>query len=244
MILPKYMLSNEDFKEVRDQVNIHKIDKIIDFGEKGFRGVKIETICLFIEKNGKKNLTKIKSITKELELMQNQSYITDNNFPNWLIYRNTYFDNLVSKLRLGQFEVFRDRQITNNILKTKGDIRVIRSRNISRDGTSIIDIINYDAYINYDDAIKLSVSKFLDNDQVYLSPNMTYYPRVIKKPKNTLVNGSVAILITKSKRNLTSKEINFLSSREFQEFYGIARNYSTRSLNIDNNSVYYFGLLN
>ena len=34
----------------------------------------------------------------------------------------------------------------------------------------------------------------------------------------------------------------YFSSDEFRQFYKIARNYQTRSLNIDNNSVYWFGI--
>lgn len=71
---------------------------------------------------------------------------------------------------------------------------------------------------------------------------MTYYPRVIKKPKGTLVNGSVAILEPKIGIEVTDKHLSFLCSNQFEKFYAIARNYSTRSLNIDANSVYFFGL--
>jgi len=72
---------------------------------------------------------------------------------------------------------------------------------------------------------------------------MTYYPRVIKKPKGAVVNGSVAILENISNKEITNKQLKFFSSSTFEEFYRIARNYSTRSLNIDSNSVTFFGLL-
>ena len=48
MILPKYFLHNEDFKICREKSNNYAIKTIIDFGEKGFKGVLIETICLII----------------------------------------------------------------------------------------------------------------------------------------------------------------------------------------------------
>ena len=41
------------------------------------------------------------------------------------------------KLEFDQFYVFRDRQISNALLKEHGDIRVIKSRNISDDFTKI-----------------------------------------------------------------------------------------------------------
>ncbi|UTH15636.1 Eco57I restriction-modification methylase domain-containing protein [Macrococcus epidermidis] len=243
MILPKYMLSNEDFRDVRNELNKYKIERIIDFGEHGFKGVKIETLCIFINKLLNKDFTAISNITRSIDIVQEQGYITDEIYPNWLIYRNDFFDDISSKLLLGQFTVFRDRQITNKILKQNGDIRVLKSRNISRDGKEIINIENYDVYISFEDARNLSVFKYLNNSTVYLTPNMTYYPRVIRKPKDTLVNGSVAILINNLNRELTNSELDFLSSLDFQKFYSIARNYSTRSLNIDKNSVFYFGIL-
>ncbi|MBC6925548.1 DNA methyltransferase, partial [Lactobacillus salivarius] len=88
----------------------------------------------------------------------------------------------------------------------------------------------------------LTIESFLEDDQVYLTPNMTYYPRVIKKPKGYVVNGSIAILIPKEKIKVSEKQRKFLCSSDFEKFYAIARNYGTRSLNIDKNSVFFFGL--
>ena len=72
---------------------------------------------------------------------------------------------------------------------------------------------------------------------------MTYKPRVMKKPKNVLVNGSVAILIPKEGITVSEKQMKYFSSEEYREFYKIARNYQTRSLNVDACSVYFYGLL-
>lgn len=100
----------------------------------------------------------------------------------------------------------------------------------------------YDSYIDENIAKKLSVYKFYNNERVYLTPNMTYNPRVIKNQKGFLVNGSVAVLIPKETINLSKEELSYFSSNEYREFYKIARNHQTRSLNIDNNSVYWFGI--
>jgi DNA (cytosine-5)-methyltransferase 1 len=73
---------------------------------------------------------------------------------------------------------------------------------------------------------------------------MTYKPRVIPKPKNVLVNGSAAILIPKDgQAPLTEQERAYFSSPEYREFYRTARNHQTRSLNVDSNSVFFFGRL-
>ena len=140
------------------------------------------------------------------------------------------------------FKVFRDRQLTNTVLKDSGDVRVLKSRNIVRDGSGIISIEGYDKYVDFEELSRFSISNYYERDDVYLSPNMTYYPRVIKKPKETIVNGSVAILENISNYSITDKQLEFFNSSTFEEFYKIARNLSTRSLNIDSNSVQFFGL--
>ena len=87
------------------------------------------------------------------------------------------------------------------------------------------------------------MSEYLDRDDVYLTPNMTYKPRVMRKPKNCVVNGSLAILIPKKDIVPTDKQMEFFSTQEYREFYQIARNYQTRSLNVDACSVFFYGLL-
>lgn len=242
LIQPKYFLHNKDFSLTRDRVKKHKIEYIVDFGENGFKGVLIETIALFIKVNGEIDETTSYSVTKDLTNIQKQNIITSNEFPSWVIYRNDFFNEIVSKLKFNIFKAFRDRQITNKIIKEKGDVRVLKSRNLSRDGSEITNIENYDSYIDKSDLIGLSVEKYLNRDDVYLCPNMTYYPRMFKKPKNTVVNGSVAILENISNYIITDDDLKFFSSSTFEEFYRIARNHSTRSLNIDNNSVIFFGI--
>ena len=77
---------------------------------------------------------------------------------------------------------------------------------------------------------------------MYLTPNMTYNPRLTKKQKGYVVNGSVAILIPKKEIVLTEKQQDYIASDEFRKFYRIARNYQTRTLNVDNNSCFWFGI--
>ena len=72
---------------------------------------------------------------------------------------------------------------------------------------------------------------------------MTYKPRMTKKPKTCLTNGSLAILIPQNNIIPTQKQMNFFSTQEYRDFYQIARNYQTRSLNVDTCSVFFYGLL-
>ena len=183
------------------------------------------------------------SITHGKYISQTQKYIFDEKLPYWIIYRDEIFDSVCKKLDFNVFKVFRDRQITNKLLSSTGEIRVLKSRNISDDGEQIIDIEGYDSYISQNTASNLSVYSYLNSDGVYLTPNMTYKPRVIKKPKGCLVNGSLAILIPKKNTMLTKEQMAFFATPEYRDFYQVARNYQTRSLNVDAYSVFFYGIL-
>lgn len=245
MITPKSLLNTPEFIITREYIEKYKIDCIIDFGELGFKGVLVETICIFIDTKNQGNYTDVISITNGVNIKQKQKYICDKKLPYWVIYRNDFFDKIFDKMKFDIFSVFRDRQITNtNTELDRSDeyIRVIKSRNIDDFGKKIIDISGYDAYMRKETAKELSVFKYYNNENVYLTPNMTYKPRVMKNPRNTIVNGSVAILIPKHSLNLSEEDMLYFSTDEYREFYKIARNYQTRSLNIDSTSVYWFGV--
>ena len=88
----------------------------------------------------------------------------------------------------------------------------------------------------------LTVAKFLDKDDCILIPNLTYHPRACFLPKRCITDGSVAILTPlDNEENITKDDLDFYSTQSFANFYAIARNRGTRSLNIDNNSVFFFG---
>lgn len=243
MITPKFLLNTPEFKKTRELLESKRIEAIVDFGEKGFKGVLVETICININTTEPSSTTVVRSITENKVMVQKQRYICDHRFPYWIIYRDEFFDFVCRKMVFDVFAVFRDRQITNSMLSNTGDIRVIKSRNINDLGTEIVPIDGYDSYISKEDAQKLNVFSFFTSESVYLTPNMTYKPRLIKKPANTLVNGSVAILTLKEGLSLSEKQRSFFSTDEYRAFYKIARNYQTRSLNVDSNSVFFFGLI-
>lgn len=244
MVMPKFLLNTVEYQKTRNFVSNMNIVSIIDFGEKGFDGVLIETLCININTKNKPSTSKILSITLDKEIKQKQSYYTDKKLPYWVIYRNKDFDSLFNKMIFNIFDVFRDRQITNNnSSKSKKKIWVIKSRNINDDATEICHVEDYDQYVDLDDIKKYNVYDYLNNENVYITPNMTYKPRVCKKPLGTIVNGSVAILIPKSDIKLTEEDMLFFSTEEYRKFYKIARNYQTRSLNIDKTSVFFFGKL-
>ena len=243
MVLPKNILNTPEFSKTREYLSGKCMQSIIDFGENGFKGVLVETICIKTSNVEKTDKVKIYSLTKDLKVVQKRQYICDPKLPYWVIYRNSFFDEFSSKLEFDIFDCFRDRQLTTkNTSFSKGEIRVIKSRNISDDGQSIIDVAGYDEYISLSEAKTKAVYSFLNKEDVYLTPNMTYKVRVMKKPHGYLVNGSVAILIPKRRIKLNKEDLIFFSSSEYREFMQIARNYQTRTLNIDSTSVYFFGI--
>ena len=240
LIIPKSFLSAPEFDATREFVSKFAISKITDYGEKGFKGVKIETISIIVntKKQSFNNLILVESYVKNEIGFKDQNYICSKDFPHWLVYRDSFFDHVASKLNLGVFTAYRDRQITKQHTKLNGRVRVLKSRNIG--SNKIVDIPNYDSYV--DEYKNLSIAKYLNNNEAVLVPNLTYNPRACFLPKNSLMDGSVAVLIPKSDIDITQDDLAYYNSDEFIEFYRVARNYGTRSLNIDNNSVFFFGL--
>ncbi len=241
LIVPKSLINSPEFNHTRIILENKNLHSITDYGEKAFKGVKIETISFLLDtyKKDKSKEIIIESYITNTITHQEKNYIFSKDFPYWLIYRNSFFDTIVDKMELDIFESFRDRQITKKHTLNSGNIRVLKSRNIA--SNSIKDIDNYDCFINEIDSFV--VSKYLNQNDIVLIPNLTYNPRATFLPQNTITDGSVALLKTKNNISVTASHLEYYSSKEFTEYYKIARNRGTRSLNIDNNSVQFFGLL-
>ena len=245
LVLNKTILSSSEFDDTRDALRNLKISSISDFGRYGFTGLSIETICMVLQSQQKPQLTNIYNLKYNFRLTQSQSYITDSRYPYFLIYRNREFDDVSKKMAFNIFSVVRDRQITKKNTtneKKEGYIRVIKARNIQDDG-SILDIDGYDTYISPTICQKLSIAGYIGNTSVYLTPNMTYNPRVISNIPDAVPDGSVAVLIPKKPIRLTRRQLDFFSSKEYRSFYLIARNLSTQSINVDSKSVFFYGVL-
>ena len=104
-----------------------------------------------------------------------------------------------------------------------------------------MNIPGYDTFIN--DVKDLEVGKYLNHTECVLVPNLSYNPRACFMPNDSIADGSVAILTTINGTTITQKDLSYYATDEFCKFYCIARNRGTRSLNIDNNSVFFFGKL-
>ena len=239
LVVPKGLVNVPEFEKTRRLMNELPITNIVDFGEKGFKGVKIETIAFTVNKKVRRGVTKVESYITNLVEIKQQSYITDPSFPYWLLYRNQEFDNVAKKMDFGVFKAFRDRTLTKSNTLAKGAIRVLKSRNIGNN--EIVDIPDYDTFI--DDVSGLEVGKYLNHTECVLVPNLSYNPRACFMPANSIADGSVAILTTANGVTVSKEDLSYYATEEFCKFYSIARNRGTRSLNIDNNSVFFFGKL-
>lgn len=241
MITPKSLLSAPEYNKTREFIQQKcNVKTIIDYGEKGFEKVKIETISLLLKNKSKKEkslITKIESfITKTINFMpENNLYDKDFNF--WIIYKNSLFEKVKRKMFFDIYDFHRDRQITKRITKKIGNYRVLKSRNIGINKT--INIKDYDSFV--DNLEKLNVKKYINKDLI-LVPNLSYNPRACFQPKNAIADGSVALLNPKNGFNIDLDDLEYYATEEFREFYMIGRNLGTRSLNIDSNSIKLWGI--
>lgn len=241
LIVPKSLINSPEFNVTRKIMSEYAITHFIDFGEKAFKGVKIETVSFTIDTSSKPHDVIISSYINNTVRRVPQAYITDAKFPYWLIYRNSEFDRIADTMRFGIFKSYRDRVITKQITKANGKIRVLKSRNIGNN--EIIDIEGYDCFI--DNPSDYDVSKFINHTECVLLPNLTYNPRACFMPKDCIADGSVAILtVTDPTIHITTEDLAFYATQQYSTFYSIARNLGSRSLNIDNNSVFFFGKIN
>ena len=81
LIVPKSLINAPEFNDTRSLMTNNRISHIIDFGEKGFKGVKIETICFILNSTKKPKNTQIESYITNDVRTQEQKYITDLSFP-------------------------------------------------------------------------------------------------------------------------------------------------------------------
>ena len=250
MISPKLLLSSPSYKNFRKFMETKNITNIVDFGELGFPDVKIETIAIKISDCCNNKNIKILSVPKNILMEQNKKYIFDNKLPYWIIYRSKVFDDVYLKMKKDIFQIYKNYEISNSILteKTENSIWVVRSKNIDFNEPKFVHIKNYDKYISLNEAKEIKFFDFLKSNKqnLFLIPTLTYYPRVVRIPKeNILVNGSVLVAQLKDpKMNINDKDLEFYYSKEFRDFYSIACNYATRTLNIDNNTIKFYGVIN
>ena len=241
-ICPKTVLNAPAYDGLRDIINTHHAVRCIcDFGETGFEGVKIETLAMAIETRRKQSdyeRVYVESVPRNIVSRPYARDIFAGHLPYWVIYRNEKFDKLMDKMMPGVFSSFRDRQITKRHMHKTGTLRVVKSRNIQSVRALTTE---QDVFIKPDETF--AAHQYVNREDVFLVPNLSYSPRACYMPKDSIPDGSVAIFYPNDKAiTITDKDLEFFATDDFRSFYRVARNYGTRSLNIDANSSFFFGV--
>ncbi|MGV2855581.1 DNA cytosine methyltransferase [Glutamicibacter sp. AGC13] len=241
-IIPKSFLSAPDYWSLRNKLSAHfHVRSIFDFGMLAFSDVKIETIGLTLYQRPKDQLardlgTRVASFIIDHDLNAPQSYITDPSFPTWVIYRNDFFDQIVTQCNLGAFDVYRDRSITKKNSSSEHGIPVLKARDIAKGEIHPVSEPSFIAEKDLPNAWK----KIADNENLIVVPNLTYYPRAAFLPDGVVPDGSAAVLVPRNSVPISGETLLWFSSETFYFFYRIARNFSTRTLNVDRCSVFYW----
>jgi len=237
-ITPKSLLNGTEFNLMRKIISKRNVLKIVDFGEKAFENVKIETIGLIVTV-GKQLKVIVESNILKNSQFKDKDYIFDARFPYWIIYRNDYFDAMSLQLDLNCLKTLRDRSLTSKDYLKYGKYRIVKARNIQNNNICFYDDDNF---IN-DLSKSPVINYYFNKENMFLAPNLSYYPRAVRLPRNVVVDGSAAIIFPEKGSHFTDYDLEFFGSIEFYYFYRIARNYSVRSLNIDSSSIFFWGKL-
>ncbi len=236
VILPKSFVMAAEYNTIRSKYEDFGIYRIVDFGVKYFKTVFVEILSMHFDKK----YTGVLTVENKLEnSVINQPYRYIFHDKCWLLYRNSWFDEYISTLRLDVFDFFRDRQITNSQISGEGDVWVIRSKNILENG-EIIHKKGYDKYIKKDWLNELVVSQYMNSNAIIM-PSFTYITRATRLPEDCIVNGSVAILMPK--KQLNDIDLTLYATKNFRQYYEIVKNKAKFTLNMDSNSIYYVGVL-
>lgn len=235
LVIPKTFLMTPEFNNLRKQYEQFSIISIVDYGVNYFKNVFIEIISIHFKKDFKGDIYIENKRERDVRHVK-QRYIFHTK--HWILYRDTWFDNYIKNLCLDIFDFYRDRQITNKYLSTKGKIRVLRSKNILDNG-EIVDIENYDKYIDNIDGF--NIKKYMNRGHIIMT-NFTYNTRATILPDDVAVNGSLAILLQKRANLARNIDLQLYSTDDFRRYYAIVKNKSKFTINIDSNSVYYIGV--
>lgn len=254
-ISPKYLIFSPAYSDFRRMMEKQSITSIIDFGEIGFKDALIETICIKVDNSKKSKFITVKSIPKRIVVNQSKNYIFDSKLPYWIIYRNKDFDKTLKKMNLNIFgDLYKTYDFKNSLLsnkKNKNNVWMLRSKNIDFNKPTIkSNGQNYDKFVEKEYLLKTRYYDFVKSlpSKIYLIPNLSYYPRVLPLKTSDLINckyainGSILITTLKNKSiKLTMNDVKYYYTDEFRRFYSIACNYCTRTLNVDKNTIMFFG---
>lgn len=216
-VLPKYILYNTSYASFRNTLLNFGPAQFWDFKSMMFPNAKIETVVIHL--NSKRNNT---FITDGQEYNKN-SLINDISSI-WTIHPN---DKLMKWNRTFSFVPLTSKRLIginrNNI--ESGNIKLLTSKNLRDPDSEIL-------YINSSNQDK--------NKTGILVPNMTPNIKAVKKDKNVLWDGSLA-LIEGVPETHKKQAIKTWNSKEFNSLISVLRSHAQRSINIDKEIIKHFG---
>lgn len=243
-VLPKALLHASTYRGLRNVLaTATVVESIFDYGELCFPEIQVETIglCLATASRPKgSDLITVKSWPRQSQRSCERAYCLDPKFPTWVIYRGPEFDRVLNHLSLGKLSAWRDRTITRKMSRPEGT-RVIRGRNLQPNQI----VATKDDYF-VEEAIANTVNKKIGEKTygtLFYAPNLSYYPRLVRRDEaDGIPDGSAAVLFGNLSREEESRLLDFCNSEEFTNFFRIACNFATRSINLDDSLSFWWGV--
>ena len=236
-VIPKIFLMIPDCNTVRQLYqNKYCVNSVYDYGVKYFKTVFIEIISIhFYAGRHLTNTTHIENFREGISRDVSANYIYHDTM--WLLYRDEWFDQYFSQLKVDVFDFYRDRQLTNKYLSSeKNKIWVVRSKNLLDDGT----YVHKEGYDKYVASLQgFILEKYYGKENIIFT-NFTYNTRAAILPPNCTVNGSFCIFMPKEKD--LKVDLSLYATEEFRRYYAIVKNLSKFTINVDSNSIYYIGV--
>lgn len=244
-VLPKALLHADSYAFARESITANSsIRAILDFGEENFPDIKVETIGITLDSRHAQASPEefyLKSWPRKMAAVKPAEYCFNEAFPSWVIYRDDHFDLTLEQLHLGGFNAWRDRSISRKTGSNSG-IKVIRGRNLQNG--AIVELTD-DYYVDSEKAgrTRQAILNKTAGQPTFLAPNLSYKPRLVRwSPERGIPDGSAAVLFGDLSDAEADAAIKFCNSPVFEEFFRVACNYATRSINLDQSLTFWWGI--
>lgn len=238
-VMPKALTSGLSYERARESLRAYALPEFIDFGEAAFSGIGIETVGIVVSTQKSPGMMRVTSDVLGQSRHLQQSYVVDQTFPTWLPYRNDEFDAFAEKFSLGMVRAVRDRSFSARQASSVGAVPVVGGRSIPRTSGQLMSAYGY---IPEPGQVPSSWQSYKDADQRLVVPNLSYYPRGAELPHGWFADGSAAVMLPGQAIDVR-RTLQLWASEEFFRFYRMARNFATRSLNVDRLSAHYWPVI-
>lgn len=243
-VLTKNFLSTNEYEELRNDISKFTIDHIVDLDTLGYNGISNENIIIFAnlaKKVSMSNTTVVYSAKFEKLHEINQRFLTSKTYPNWILYRNTFFNSIARRMNFNSLNIMKN-SIPQTTYNESNSVWLIQPLNLNNKNKYVKNNNGTDLFVSLN-LIKpnTNLAKTLERKDLYILYMNTNQISVVPKPANVAVSDKLYML--EPLAQITEKDLEFFNSKDFRHFYQIATNFSSRSSSVDTSSVFYFGLL-